>query len=83
MVSFLTNPRSFMAFSRVAAPVLGVATACAFALGLYRTFTVPEDALHGDTVRMMFIHVRMATGLLMARKLSKMPQLNALEQPMT
>jgi heme exporter protein C len=57
MVSFLTNPRSFMAFSRIAAPVLGVATACAFALGLYRTFTVPEDALHGDTVRMMFIHV--------------------------
>ena len=35
MVSFLTNPRSFMAFSRIAAPVLGVATVCAFALGLY------------------------------------------------
>ncbi|NBB13961.1 heme transporter HemC [Caulobacter sp. SLTY] len=57
MVSFLTNPRSFMTFSRIAAPVLGVATAVAMAVGLWLGFTAPEDVLHGDTVRIMFIHV--------------------------
>jgi heme exporter protein C len=57
MVSFLTNPKAFMAFSRIAAPVLGLATAIAMGIGLWLTFTVPEDYQQGDSIRMLFIHV--------------------------
>ncbi|WP_425995338.1 heme ABC transporter permease CcmC [Caulobacter sp. DWR1-3-2b1] len=54
---FLTNPERFMAFSRWAAPMFGVIAAVLALVGLYLTFTVPEDYQQGDTVRMMFIHV--------------------------
>jgi heme exporter protein C len=55
--AFLSNPERFMAFSRWAAPVLGViATALALG-GLWLGFTAPEDYQQGDTVRIMFIHI--------------------------
>ena len=54
---FLTNPERFMAFSRWAAPMFGAIAAVLAVVGLYLTFTVPEDYQQGDTVRMMFIHV--------------------------
>ncbi|MBI1404750.1 MAG: heme transporter HemC [Caulobacter sp.] len=57
MVSFLTNPRAFMAFSRIAAPVLGVATTIAMLWGLWLGFTAPEDYQQGDAIRILFIHV--------------------------
>lgn len=58
---FLTNPERFMAFSRWAAPLLGVLSAIAAAVGLILTFSAPEDALHGDGVRIMFIHIPAAS----------------------
>ncbi|PHY19225.1 heme ABC transporter permease [Caulobacter sp. BP25] len=58
---FLTNPERFMAFSRWAAPLLGVLSAIAAAVGLVLTFMVPEDYQQGDTVRMMFIHIPAAS----------------------
>jgi heme exporter protein C len=55
--AFLSNPERFMAFSRWAAPALGViATALALG-GLWLGFTAPEDYQQGDTVRIMFIHI--------------------------
>ncbi|MBX3481028.1 MAG: heme ABC transporter permease CcmC [Caulobacter sp.] len=57
MVSFLTNPRAFMVFSRIAAPVLGAATAVAMLWGLWLGFTAPEDYQQGDAIRILFIHV--------------------------
>jgi heme exporter protein C len=55
--AFLSNPERFMAFSRWAAPLLGlIATGLALA-GLWLGFTAPEDYQQGDTVRVMFIHV--------------------------
>lgn len=57
MVAFLANPKAFMAFSRFAAPLLGVATAFAMAIGLWLAFTAPEDYQQGDTIRILFIHV--------------------------
>jgi len=57
MVSFLTNPRAFMAFSRIAAPLLGVATTGALLVGLWLGFTAPEDYQQGDSIRILFIHV--------------------------
>jgi heme exporter protein C len=58
---FLTNPERFMAFSRWAAPLLGVLSAAAGVAGLVMTFLVPEDYQQGDTVRMMFIHIPAAS----------------------
>ncbi len=57
MVAFLANPKAFMAFSRIAAPVLGAATALALCIGLWLGFSAPEDYQQGDTIRIMFIHV--------------------------
>lgn len=55
--AFLSNPERFMAFSRWAAPLLGViATGLALG-GLWLGFTAPEDYQQGDTVRIMFIHI--------------------------
>ncbi|MFY8208972.1 MAG: heme ABC transporter permease [Caulobacter sp.] len=58
---FLTNPERFMAFSRWAAPLLGVLSVLAGLVGLALTFMVPEDYQQGDTVRMMFIHIPAAS----------------------
>ncbi|THD77492.1 MAG: heme transporter HemC [Phenylobacterium sp.] len=55
--AFLANPERFMAFSRWAAPLLGVvAVACAL-VGLWLGFSAPPDYQQGETVRIMFIHV--------------------------
>jgi heme exporter protein C len=58
---FLTNPERFMAFSRWAAPWLGALSALAGLAGLVMIFLVPEDTLHGDGVRIMFIHIPAAS----------------------
>ncbi len=55
--AFLSNPERFMAFSRWAAPMFGVIAAVLAVAGLYLGFTAPEDYQHGQTVRIMFIHV--------------------------
>lgn len=57
MFAFLANPDRFMAFSRWAAPILGVCAALSLLAGLYFGFSAPEDYQQGDTVRIMFIHV--------------------------
>ena len=55
--AFLSNPERFMAFSRWAAPSLGLIAAVLGMAGLWFGFTAPEDYQQGDTVRVMFIHV--------------------------
>lgn len=55
--AFLSNPDRFMAFSRWAAPLLGVIALLLALVGLWLGFTAPEDYQQGDTVRIMFIHV--------------------------
>jgi len=57
MITALANPQRFMAFSRWAAPLAGVLAAALIAVGLWLSFTAPEDYQQGDTVRIMFIHV--------------------------
>jgi heme exporter protein C len=57
MIAALTNPQRFMAFSRWAAPCLGVATAVLGAAGLWLGFEAPPDYQQGYTVHIMFIHV--------------------------
>ena len=57
MFAFLANPDRFMAFSRWAALILGVAAALLLLAGLALGFAAPEDYQQGDTVRIMYIHV--------------------------
>lgn len=57
MIAALANPNRFMAFSRWAAPLLGVIALVLGALGLWLDFTAPPDYQQGYTVHIMFIHV--------------------------
>ena len=57
MIQALANPQRFMAFSRWAAPALGVLAGVLIAAGLAMGFLAPEDYQQGDTVRIMYIHV--------------------------
>jgi heme exporter protein C len=57
MIAALANPHRFMAFSRWAAPFLGVLAAALIAAGLWLGLTAPADYQQGDSVRIMFVHV--------------------------
>ena len=57
MITVLANPHRFMAFSRWAAPVLGVFAVALIGWGLAQGLAVPPDYQQGDTVRIMFVHV--------------------------
>ena len=57
MITVLANPQRFLAFSRVAAPILGVLAVVLGAAGLWTGWAVPDDYQQGATVRIMFIHL--------------------------
>jgi len=66
MIVGLANPHRFMAFSRWAAPALGVAAAVMIAVGLWLGAMAPPDYQQGETVRIMFVHVPAAWVAMMA-----------------
>ena len=53
----LANPTRFLALANRVLPWLAVATAIAFAYGLYRVAYAPDDYQQGATVKIMFLHV--------------------------
>jgi heme exporter protein C len=54
----LANPTRFLALAQRTLPWLVLATALAFAVGLYLAlFVAPDDYQHGAAVRIMFVHV--------------------------
>jgi heme exporter protein C len=54
----MASPARFSASTRWLLPLLAVACAAAFCIGLYMSFfTAPADYQQGETVRIMFIHV--------------------------
>ncbi len=57
MFQALVNPERFMAFSRWAAPLLGVIALALALAGLALDFHAPPDYQQGYTVHIMFIHV--------------------------
>ncbi len=57
MLTSLANPQRFMAFSRWATPVLGVAGGVLIVVGLAMGAAAPPDYQQGETVRIMFVHV--------------------------
>ena len=56
----LANPTRFLALAGAALPWLAAISALLLAVGLYLSFTAPEDYQQGSTVRIMFIHVPFA-----------------------
>jgi len=64
MITVLANPQRFLAFSRWAAPLLGVIAAVLALTALWLGWSVPDDYQQGSTIRLFFIHVPAAiTGM--------------------
>src|ERR1700741_2457332 len=53
----LANPTKFLALTARALPWLIASTAALLLIGLYQSFTAPDDYQQGATVKIMFIHV--------------------------
>lgn len=53
----LANPTRFMAFADRVIPLFAILTIILFGVGIYMSFTAPEDYQQGTTVQIMFIHV--------------------------
>jgi heme exporter protein C len=51
------NPTRFLSIANPVIPWLAAITAATFAIGLYMSFTAPQDYQQGATVLIMFIHV--------------------------
>ncbi len=56
----LANPSYFLRLSEKLLPWVAATSAIIFCFGLYLSFSVEPDARHGETVRIMFVHVPMA-----------------------
>jgi heme exporter protein C len=64
MITWLANPQRFLAFSRVAAPVMGAIAVALAAAALWLGWSAPDDYQQGSTIRLLFIHVPCAiTGM--------------------
>jgi len=57
LVTSLANPTRFLSIVAAILPWMIGITAVLFAVGLWMSFTAPEDYQQGITVRIMFIHV--------------------------
>ena len=58
MLSYLANPHRFMAFSRIAQPVLYTLAALLIGFSVWQgLYVVPPEAVQGDSARILFIHV--------------------------
>jgi heme exporter protein C len=53
----LANPTRFLSATARVLPWLAIATAIVFSIGLYLSWTAPDDYQQGATVKIMFIHV--------------------------
>ncbi len=57
----LANPERFMRVTRPVVPLAWGAAVILLAVGIWLSFTAPEDYQQGSTVRIMFVHVPAAT----------------------
>ena len=67
ILSYLSNPVRFLKFSRFATPISGWAAFGFIGLGLiFALFISPPDVAHGETVRILYVHVPAAWAALAA-----------------
>jgi heme exporter protein C len=57
MITWLANPQRFLAFSRVAAPILGAIAVVLVLAALWTGWSVPDDYQQKSTIRLFFLHV--------------------------
>jgi heme exporter protein C len=72
------NPTRFIALADRLVPILAVISAIILAVGLYMSFSAPEDFQQGITVRIMYIHVPFAWLSMMCYSLMAMSALGTL-----
>lgn len=72
------NPTRFIALADRLVPILAVISAVILAVGLYMSFSAPEDFQQGITVRIMYIHVPFAWLSMMCYSLMAMSALGTL-----
>lgn len=77
-VSDLANPARFVSLAETMIPWLAGAAAVTLAVGLYLSFTAPEDYQQGSTVRIMYIHVPFAWLSMMCYSLMALSALGTL-----
>jgi len=67
MINYLANPVRFLKFSKFASPIFGLLTLITMILGLYLALIKSPPAIeHGESVRMMYVHVPAAWCAMMA-----------------
>ena len=67
MINYLANPVRFLKFSKVATPVFGGLALITMIWGLYLALIKSPPAIeHGQSVRMMYVHVPAAWSAMMA-----------------
>jgi len=58
MISRFANPQRFVALARWLTPIFGLGAAAALIIGLWQALIAsPAEAEHGETVRIMYVHV--------------------------
>ena len=58
VLSYLANPHRFMAFSRIALPIMSVLALIILTTGaIWGLFYAPAELYQGDSARIMFVHV--------------------------
>ena len=67
MINYLANPIRFLKFSRIATPIFGALALITMIWGLYLALVKSPPAIeHGQSVRMMYMHVPAAWSAMMA-----------------
>ena len=67
MINYLANPVRFLKFSKFATPIFGILALGTIIWGLYLALIKSPPAIeHGDSVRMMYVHVPAAWSAMMA-----------------
>ena len=67
MISYLANPQRFLRFERIASPIFGLIALLTIAAGLWLSLVAsPPGELHGENIRIMYVHVPAAWCAMMA-----------------
>ncbi len=67
MISYLANPLRFQKFAAIATPIFGGLALMCIVAGVWQGLWIsPQDERHGESVRIMYVHVPAAVSAMMA-----------------